>query len=103
MHSTFVPASLMWPASRSTGGAPVIRKRFDRVATVFTSAILVLMLVGAGTVSAATPDWFITIVPTPDEVGAGHDAGFVVTVGNDGPSQVNALSVTVKALDTPGA
>ncbi len=80
----------------------MIRKRFDRVATVFTSAVLVLMLVGAGTVSAATPDWFITIVPTPDEVGAGHDAGFVVTVGNEGPSQVNALSVTVKALDTPG-
>ena len=82
----------------------MIRERLGRLFTMGLSAVLALMLLGVGSVTAATPDWFITIVPTPDKVGAGngHDAGFVVTVGNDGPSQINALSVTTKALDTPG-
>lgn len=80
----------------------MIRQRFGRFLTVSTSAVLALMLLGVGSVTAATPDWYITIVPSPGEVGAGHDAGFVVTVGNDGPSQINALSVTTEALDTPG-
>jgi hypothetical protein len=81
----------------------VIRKRLGRFLTVSTSAVLALMLLGVGSVSAALPDWDIIIVPTPDKVGPGHDAGFVVTVLNEGPSQINALSVTTKALDTPNA
>jgi hypothetical protein len=81
----------------------VIRKRLGRFLTVSTSAVLALMLLGVGSVTAATPDWDIIIVPTPDKVGPNHDAGFIVTVLNEGPSQINALSVTTKALDTPNA
>lgn len=70
-----------------------------------SAALLVLGGLGVGTVGAANPKWDITITPTPDKVGAGdnQDAGFIVTVVNNGPSQINALSVTTTATDTPNA
>jgi hypothetical protein len=71
--------------------------------TVSTSAVLALMLLGVGSATAANPTWDIIIEPTPPKVGVGHEAGFVVAVENDGPSQINALSVTTTALETPTA
>jgi hypothetical protein len=77
------------------------RQRFGRIATRFAavSTALLLVGVGVGTVSAANPAWFINITPTPAKVGAGHDAGFIVTVGNHGPSQINDLRVIVTPTD----
>jgi hypothetical protein len=59
------------------------------------------MLLGVGSVTAANPSWDIEIVPTPAKVGVGHDAGFIVTIENEGPSQINDLSVTTTALEAP--
>lgn len=80
----------------------MIRNRLGRVAAILSSAALVLSL-GIGTASAATPNWDIEITPTPSAVGVGKDAGFIVVVKNNGPSQINALSVTVTPTDTPSA
>jgi hypothetical protein len=57
------------------------------------------MALGVGPVSAQNPSWFININPTPATVGAGHDAGFIVTVGNNGPSNINDLRVIVTPTD----
>lgn len=70
-----------------------------------TTALLVLASLGIGSAGAANPKWDIVITPTPNKVGAGdgQDAGFVITVVNNGPSQINDLSVTIEATDTPTA
>ena len=81
----------------------VVGLRFRRLISLTAVATLAAGTLGIGTVSAANPNWDIDIVAVPPTVGAGHDAGFVVTVTNDGPSQINALSVTTTALDTPDA
>jgi hypothetical protein len=81
----------------------VVGLRLRRLISLTAVAILAAGTLGIGTVSAANPNWDIDIVAVPPTVGAGHDAGFVVTVTNDGPSQINALSVTTTALDTPDA
>jgi hypothetical protein len=81
----------------------VLRSRIRRLLTVLSVSLLAIASLGISPVSAANPDWDITIVPTPATVGAGRDAGFIVTVLNDGTSQINKLSVTTTALDTPNA
>lgn len=70
-----------------------------RIGSILAAGLLALMTLGVGPVTAANPDWFITITPTPTKVGAGHDAGFIVTVGNNGPSQINDLRVIVTPTD----
>lgn len=85
------------------GTPKVTRKRLGRFATLLTAAMTASMLIGAGTVSAANPNWDITITPTPAKVGVNHDAGYVVTIVNNGPSQINDLSVTLTALEDPTA
>jgi len=63
-----------------------------------------LALVGGSGVNAANPSgWKITFVKIPTIVGAGNgnDAGYQVTVENQGPSQINGLSMTVTPTDTP--
>lgn len=66
---------------------------------LISAALLALMTLGIGSVSAQNPSWFINITPTPAKVGAGHDAGFIVTVGNTGPSNINDLRVIVTPSD----
>lgn len=79
------------------------RPRIRRLVSILTVAALGGALMAAAPVSAATPNWDIDIDPIPSQVGAGHDAGFEVTISNDGPSQIVDLSVTTTALDTPNA
>jgi hypothetical protein len=70
----------------------VIRKRLGRFATVFTAATMALMLVGVGTATAATPGWKLSnAVPILESVGPGKDAGFTVTLVNDGPGNIATL------------
>ncbi|MBA2322224.1 MAG: hypothetical protein H0V89_13850 [Deltaproteobacteria bacterium] len=79
------------------------RKPIGRFATVLTASSLALMLLGVGSVTAATPNWDIDIVTLPAAVAPGRHAGYEITVTNDGPSNINGLSVTVTPLDTPTA
>jgi Domain of unknown function DUF11 len=81
----------------------VIRKRLGRFSIGLTAFALTLGLVGIGSVAAATPNWTISAVRLPTVVGAGNDAGYAVTIRNNGPSQVNALSLTVTPASTPSA
>jgi hypothetical protein len=81
----------------------VNRKRLGRLATVLTVASLALMLVGVGGVSASNPTWAIDIQRLPVTVGAGHEAGYRVTVSNAGPSNINTLSMKVTTPVTPNA
>lgn len=70
----------------------MIRKRLGRFAIVLTSASLMLTLLGLGTASAATPGWEnSTAVPILESVGPGKDAGFTVTLLNEGPGNIATL------------
>jgi hypothetical protein len=73
----------------------VIRKRLGRVATVLMSAAMLAALAFAGPVSATNPTWAVAFNELPSIVGAGHDAGWFVTVTNSGPSQINDLRITL--------
>lgn len=70
----------------------MIRKRLGRFTTVFTAATMALLLVGVGTTSAATPGWKNSnAVPILESVGPGKDAGFTVTLLNEGPGNIATL------------
>lgn len=64
-----------------------------RVVSVISSALLVLMLLGPTVVSAATPGWkfYITPIPADGIVAPSASAGFVVTIANEGKSNISAL------------
>jgi hypothetical protein len=81
----------------------VIRKRLGRFVTIFTAATFALVLVGVGSVAAQNPTWAISILRIPPTVGAGHEAGYTVTVSNNGPSNINTLSMVVSTPVTPNA
>ena len=70
----------------------MIRKRLGRFATVLTAASMALLLVGVGTTSAATPGWWnSSAAPILESVGPGKDAGFTVTLLNEGPGNIATL------------
>jgi len=72
----------------------VIRKRLGRLATVLTATSMALLVVGVGGVSAATPGWKLSnAAATLSSVGPGKDAGFTVTLFNDGPGNISTLSL----------
>jgi hypothetical protein len=81
----------------------VNRSRIGRVFGVFAAAVLVLAAAGFGTVSAKTPNWSIDINRLPTAVAAGNSAGYAVVVKNNGPSNINALTLTVTPASTPDA
>jgi len=66
-----------------------------RLATVATAALLGTLLFGTGTASASTPGWqFSPAIDTslnPAIVGTGYNAAFVVTIDNQGSSNISAL------------
>lgn len=73
----------------------MIRKRLGRIATVLSSASLILALVGVGTASAANPSWDVSFDRLPNVVAPGRDAGWFVTVTNNGPSNINDLNISI--------
>jgi hypothetical protein len=81
----------------------VIRKRLGRFATVLTTGVMALMLLGVGGAVAKTPTWTIDVVKLPTVVAAGNNAGYAATVRNIGPSNINALTLTVTPTSTPTA
>jgi hypothetical protein len=62
-----------------------------------------LTAVGFGTATAKTPSWTIDITRLPTSVAGGNDAGYFATVTNKGPSNINALTLTVTPAATPNA
>lgn len=78
-------------------------KRLGRYATALTSVALLGALVVAAPVAAKNPSWYINYSTLPSVVGAGHDAGYFITVGNNGPSNINTLTMTVTPVSTPTA
>jgi hypothetical protein len=64
-----------------------------RVASVTASALLALMLIGPAAVNAGTPGWkfYITPIPADGIVAPSASAGFVVTIANEGKSNISAL------------
>lgn len=73
----------------------MIRKRLSRLGFVLVSAALASMLLGTGAVYARNPSWAVSFDKLPVSVSAGNDAGWFVTVTNNGPSNINDLNVTL--------
>jgi hypothetical protein len=73
----------------------VIRKRLSRLATVFTSATLALMLLGVGTVTASPPGWqFLNAVNEAPLVATENLAAWSFTIHNGGSSNISKLFLT---------
>lgn len=64
---------------------------------------LTLAALGAGSASAANPSWNVTFQKLPAVVKAGNDAGWSVTVKNNGPSNINELNVSIDSTSTTAA
>lgn len=60
------------------------------------SAAVIVALVGLGgsSVSAATPNWAVDAVATPAAVSVGADAGFIITISNNGGSNISQVYLT---------
>jgi uncharacterized repeat protein (TIGR01451 family) len=64
-----------------------------RAITALAVASLTLSVV-ATSVSAATPDWSVGVVPAPAAVSVGADAGYIVTITNNGGSNISQAYLT---------
>lgn len=62
-----------------------------RLTSIVTAAFLAVMLFGTGVVSASPPNWVMTVVKVPPTVGANANAGYTVTIANNGPSNISSL------------
>ena len=69
----------------------MIRQHLGRLATILTTSVTALMLLGVGTVSAAPPNWSMTVEKLPATVSPGSSAGYRITITNSGPSNIAAL------------
>ena len=61
--------------------------------------LLAALAIGVGPASAANPTWAVSFDPTPNRVAPGKDAGWHVTVTNNGPSNINDLRITITSPD----
>lgn len=69
----------------------MIRQRLGRLATVLTASVTALLLLGVATVSAAPPNWSMTVEKLPATVSPGAHAGYRITITNGGPSNIAAV------------
>jgi Domain of unknown function DUF11 len=66
--------------------------RTRRLATVVSSALIGLLLLGTSVATAGTPaGWSISAAALPSTVAPGKNAGYEVTIGNTGPSNISQL------------
>jgi len=79
----------------------VIRKGFRRIAILFTAASMALILVGVGTAGAATPTWVMNVDRLPPVVATDANAGYRVTILNNGTSNIVNLSLSSSVSDEP--
>jgi hypothetical protein len=70
--------------------------RTRRLATVVSSALIGLLLLGTSVVTASTPGWGtsnVTTIPTDGIVAPNNNAAYVVTIRNTGKSNITALQL----------
>ena len=67
--------------------------RLRRLTIIGSGALLGLMLIAPGLAMAKPPGWAITAHATPPKVVNGADAGWKVTVANNGKSNISAVFV----------
>lgn len=79
------------------------RSRIRRGTGIILTAALALAAFGAGSTAAANPAWTVSFDRLPDVVAPGNDAGWFVTVTNNGPSQINDLNIMITAPDSDQA
>ena len=72
-----------------------------RLATVASTALLSVMLLGTGSATATTPTWSMTVVPLPSTVQSAKDAGYLVTISNDGTSNISSLFLGSSLSSSP--
>ena len=78
----------------------VIRARVGRLAAVVAASVMATAM-SAGVVTAAPPNWDMTVTRLPEAVTPGAAAGFEVTITNNGPSNISALYLTDNKGETP--
>lgn len=78
----------------------MIRARIRRLAAA-VSVVVVATVMSAGIVTAAPPNWVMTVTPLPASVTPGTGAGFSVTITNNGPGNISALYLVDDSLATP--
>jgi Domain of unknown function DUF11 len=82
-------------------GDIVIRARVRRlVATVSIGSLLVIQAF-AGSAAAAPPKWVMSVDKLPAAVTPGGDAGYRVTITNNGPSNISQLYLVTDSTATP--
>lgn len=79
------------------------RTPIRRLLGVTSAAAIVLSVVAFAPVAAKQPSWTIDIERLPTAVTAGRNAGYSAIVRNIGPSNINALTLTVTPASTPNA
>lgn len=79
------------------------RSRIARFVSLIAVGALTLSALAVGPVAARNPDWVIDPVRLPATVAAGNDAGYFVTVTNNGTSTINAARFAATPLATPNA
>ena len=76
--------------------------RLRRIATVVSTALLALMLIGPGAVLAAPPGWlFENMANLPVTVSPGADAGYTFRIRNGGKSNIAQLYLTDSVVASP--
>jgi hypothetical protein len=73
--------------------------RVRRTLMVFVAASMLAVSAFAGTATAATPSWDMTVTPLPGQVKPGDVAGYRVVIRNTGTSNISQVFLT-NALDT---
>lgn len=81
-------------------GSSVIRARVGRLMAA-ASAVVMTAVLSAGVATAAPPKWVMDVDLLPAEVTPGANAGFSVTITNNGPSNISALFLTTNSDATP--
>jgi hypothetical protein len=79
----------------------VSRNHLARLAAVGASALLATLLLGVGAVTATPPAWTATATSVPGSVTPGNYALYVVTVTNNGSSNISQLYLTASVSDLP--
>jgi hypothetical protein len=75
------------------------RMRARRTLITFVATALLAVSAFAGTATAATPSWDMTVTPLPSQVKPGELAGYRVVITNTGTSNISQVFLT-NALDT---
>ncbi len=75
--------------------------RFQRLTAVFSITVLGLSLIGPASITAAQAGWGLAVETLPSSVTPGADAGYRLTITNNGPSNISQLYLTDSVASAP--